>query len=85
MDIVQVLNSFLAPIFDKFKAANPTVAGILAVILIIVNMNIDPILVSFGITNASAVTTIKLLLFTVAALLGSRTTQFMNNDTPQAQ
>jgi uncharacterized membrane protein YvlD (DUF360 family) len=80
MDIVQILNQFLAPLFDRFKASNPTVAGILAVVLIIINMNIDPILTSFGIVNASLVTTIKLLLFTIAALLGSRTQQFMNKD-----
>ena len=73
---MEILNSFLAQIFEKFKAGNPTLAAILAVILVLLNLNIDPILASLNISGALA-STIKVVLLSISAILGSKTYQFL--------
>lgn len=77
MEIVTLLNQFLAPLFENLKAKNPTIAMILAVVLITVNLNIDAILLAVGITNQSLAGTIKLLLLAISTLMGSKTFQFL--------
>ena len=80
MDIVQILNQFLAPIIDKFKASSPTVAAALAFVLMVLFMNADSILLALGVKNETVASTAKIVLFAIATLLGSRTQQFLNKD-----
>ena len=75
--ILKWLQTTLATILDKLKASNPVLYAVLAFILGVIMYILETGIASGIIPNSELLNTLKAIVFTLAVLLGSRTSNFL--------